>query len=319
VADEKQTKEQPAKAPKAAAAPPAAPKAAEERAPPAAPNLGGIEPITASPVTPKKGKKRVKKNIAAGIVHIASTFNNTMITITDQTGNVIAWSTAGARGFKAAASPRSLLLFPKEARGQAPFSLPLFPFPSRRRHPPSALSPFWPLAPSASSRLDRPMSVPLSQTDIAAHLNPSPPPPISLVFVSRRRCRPCSPSPFVVACVPEEPVHTRTRKGTSAGVILLWPLWLQAPSASSPLTAHVGSPLSNRHCRPFKPIPSPSNLPHFRLRAIAVAPVRRRRSSSRVCRRSRCALGRGRGLRPRPLLPLPRPEAGEITPAPSAF
>jgi small subunit ribosomal protein S11 len=91
VADEKQTKE-PAKEP-------AKPKA-EEAAAPAVPNLGGIEPITASPVTPKKGKKRVKKNVAAGIVHIASTFNNTMITITDASGNVIAWSSAGARGFK---------------------------------------------------------------------------------------------------------------------------------------------------------------------------------------------------------------------------
>ena len=72
----------------------------EEAAAPAVPNLSGIEPITASPVTPKKGKKRVKKNVAAGIVHIASTFNNTMITITDVSGNVIAWSSAGARGFK---------------------------------------------------------------------------------------------------------------------------------------------------------------------------------------------------------------------------
>jgi small subunit ribosomal protein S11 len=42
----------------------------------------------------------VKKNVAMGIVHIASTFNNTMITITDASGNVIAWSSAGARGFK---------------------------------------------------------------------------------------------------------------------------------------------------------------------------------------------------------------------------
>ena len=99
MADEKQTqeKEKPAKEPKQAAA---APKAEEPSAPPAAPNLGGIEPITASPVTPKKGKKRVKKNVAVGVVHIASTFNNTMITITDATGNVIAWSSAGARGFK---------------------------------------------------------------------------------------------------------------------------------------------------------------------------------------------------------------------------
>ena len=92
MADEKQTQEKPATAP-------AKPKT-EETAPPAAPNLGGIEPITASPVTPKKGKKRVKKNVAMGIVHIASTFNNTMITITDVSGNVLSWSSAGARGFK---------------------------------------------------------------------------------------------------------------------------------------------------------------------------------------------------------------------------
>jgi len=92
MADEKQTTEKPAKKPDA-------PKA-EEAQVPSVPNLGGMEPITASPVTPKKGKKRVKKNIAAGVVHIAATFNNTMSTITDVSGNVISWSSAGARGFK---------------------------------------------------------------------------------------------------------------------------------------------------------------------------------------------------------------------------
>jgi len=45
-------------------------------------------------------KKVVKKNIAKGIVHIAATFNNTMITITDEMGNAIAWSSAGGLGFK---------------------------------------------------------------------------------------------------------------------------------------------------------------------------------------------------------------------------
>ncbi|MCK5010918.1 MAG: 30S ribosomal protein S11 [Deltaproteobacteria bacterium] len=45
-------------------------------------------------------KKKVKKNIQDGIAHIQSTFNNTIITITDMGGNVIAWSSAGARGFK---------------------------------------------------------------------------------------------------------------------------------------------------------------------------------------------------------------------------
>ncbi len=101
MADEKQSSEKPAekpaKKPEAAAA---APAKAEESAPPAAPNLTGMEPITASPVTPKKGKKRVKKNVAAGVVHIAATFNNTMVTITDVSGNVLSWSSAGARGFK---------------------------------------------------------------------------------------------------------------------------------------------------------------------------------------------------------------------------
>lgn len=51
-------------------------------------------------VKPKKGKKRTKKNVPVGIVHISSTFNNTSITVTDLSGNVISWSTAGVRGFK---------------------------------------------------------------------------------------------------------------------------------------------------------------------------------------------------------------------------
>ncbi len=45
-------------------------------------------------------KKRVKKNIASGIAHIHSTFNNTIVTITDEAGNVVAWSSAGALGYK---------------------------------------------------------------------------------------------------------------------------------------------------------------------------------------------------------------------------
>jgi small subunit ribosomal protein S11 len=48
----------------------------------------------------KKGKKKVKKNIQQGVVHIQSTFNNTLVTITDVSGNVLSWSSAGARGFK---------------------------------------------------------------------------------------------------------------------------------------------------------------------------------------------------------------------------
>jgi small subunit ribosomal protein S11 len=45
-------------------------------------------------------KRRVKKNIEAGIAHIRSTFNNTLVTITDVHGNAISWSSAGALGFR---------------------------------------------------------------------------------------------------------------------------------------------------------------------------------------------------------------------------
>jgi small subunit ribosomal protein S11 len=45
-------------------------------------------------------KKVVKKNIADGIVHIAATFNNTMVTVTDNAGNAIAWSSAGNLSFR---------------------------------------------------------------------------------------------------------------------------------------------------------------------------------------------------------------------------
>ena len=45
-------------------------------------------------------RKKIKKSIAKGIVHIAATFNNTNITVTDEMGNVICWMTAGGLGFK---------------------------------------------------------------------------------------------------------------------------------------------------------------------------------------------------------------------------
>jgi small subunit ribosomal protein S11 len=50
--------------------------------------------------TTKPARKRVKKNISTGVVHIQSTFNNTQVSITDVNGNVIAWASAGVRGFK---------------------------------------------------------------------------------------------------------------------------------------------------------------------------------------------------------------------------
>ncbi len=47
-----------------------------------------------------KTKKKEKKNIVSGIVHVNSTFNNTLITITDVQGNVVSWSSSGMMGFK---------------------------------------------------------------------------------------------------------------------------------------------------------------------------------------------------------------------------
>src|SRR5262245_22006939 len=72
----------------------------KEAAPPAAaaPEAPG-RPVSAAPTT-KRVKKKVRKNVATGIAHIQSTFNNTVVTITDVNGATVAWSSAGARGFK---------------------------------------------------------------------------------------------------------------------------------------------------------------------------------------------------------------------------
>jgi len=48
----------------------------------------------------KKNKKKVIKNITTGVASVYATFNNTIVTISDDSGNVIAWSSAGSRGFK---------------------------------------------------------------------------------------------------------------------------------------------------------------------------------------------------------------------------
>jgi small subunit ribosomal protein S11 len=50
--------------------------------------------------SPKTARRRVKKNISTGVAHIRSTFNNTLVTITDVNGNTIAWASSGVRGFK---------------------------------------------------------------------------------------------------------------------------------------------------------------------------------------------------------------------------
>ena len=46
------------------------------------------------------GKRRIKKNVPAGVAHIQATFNNTIVTITDLTGNTVAWSSSGVLRFK---------------------------------------------------------------------------------------------------------------------------------------------------------------------------------------------------------------------------
>jgi len=48
----------------------------------------------------KRPKKKIKKNITSGIAFVNATFNNTIVTIADDSGNVIAWSSAGSKGFK---------------------------------------------------------------------------------------------------------------------------------------------------------------------------------------------------------------------------
>ncbi|HRE88174.1 MAG TPA: 30S ribosomal protein S11, partial [Myxococcota bacterium] len=46
------------------------------------------------------GRKKVKKNIPTGVVHIQASFNNTIVTVTDAQGNAVSWSSSGKRGFK---------------------------------------------------------------------------------------------------------------------------------------------------------------------------------------------------------------------------
>lgn len=47
-----------------------------------------------------KTKRKVRKNVQTGVAHVHATFNNTIVTLTDSSGNALSWSSAGARGFK---------------------------------------------------------------------------------------------------------------------------------------------------------------------------------------------------------------------------
>ena len=68
-----------------------------------------------------KSRKKVRKNIQSGIAHIQSTFNNTIITITDVQGNAVSWSSAGSMGFKGSrkSTPFAAQLAAEEAGRQA--------------------------------------------------------------------------------------------------------------------------------------------------------------------------------------------------------
>lgn len=69
----------------------------------------------------KQKKKKVKKNVGTGIAHIQSTFNNTIVTISDVNGNVVSWSSAGSRGFKGSrkSTPFAAQLAAEEAARRA--------------------------------------------------------------------------------------------------------------------------------------------------------------------------------------------------------
>ena len=69
----------------------------------------------------KGGKRKEKKNVPNGIVHVQSTFNNTTVTITDTAGNTISWCTAGTMGFKGSrkATPFAAQLTAEDAAKKA--------------------------------------------------------------------------------------------------------------------------------------------------------------------------------------------------------
>ncbi len=90
----------PATAPAEEAAPKKAPKAKKEEAAPAEAPKENLSLDPNDIEKPKIIKAKGSKNVHTGIAHVLSTFNNTIVTITDLNGNVIGWSSAGKVGFK---------------------------------------------------------------------------------------------------------------------------------------------------------------------------------------------------------------------------
>jgi small subunit ribosomal protein S11 len=86
--------------------------------------MSNVSPSTAktgSGPRTKAPKKKVKKNVATGIAYVQSTFNNTVVTITDVNGNTVSWSSAGSRGFKGSrkSTPFAAQLAAEEAARRA--------------------------------------------------------------------------------------------------------------------------------------------------------------------------------------------------------
>ncbi len=70
---------------------------------------------------PSKVKKKIKKNITTGIAFVNATFNNTIVTIADDSGNVISWASAGSKGFKGSrkSTPYAAQIAADDAAGKA--------------------------------------------------------------------------------------------------------------------------------------------------------------------------------------------------------
>lgn len=93
----------------------------EGKADASAPAAEGAAPAEGTPSVPKKGRKKGKKHVSVGVVHIRSTFNNTIITFADQAGNTVAWGTSGSAGFKGSrrSTPFAAQIAAEAAAGKA--------------------------------------------------------------------------------------------------------------------------------------------------------------------------------------------------------
>ena len=80
-----------------------------------------VKKVEVKKTTSFKKKKKIKKNITSGIAYVYSTFNNTIISIADESGNVVSWSSAGAKGFKGSrkSTPYAARVAADDAGGKA--------------------------------------------------------------------------------------------------------------------------------------------------------------------------------------------------------